>query len=152
MITRDAVDLDLRFEEALNAHDLDALMALYEPLAALMPMPGKAVVGTVAIREALAGFVAANPTIRTSGRLVAQTGDIALLANDVTYSVQGDHGGHQPDNQFIPIFFAGPGVERGVISDDPIRNVDILPTILQHLGIEQTDPLDGEAFDLRDAG
>ena len=77
---------------------------------------------------------------------------IALLANGVTYSVQGDHGGHQPDNQFIPIFFAGPGVEPGVISDDPIRNVDILPTILQHLGIEQTDPLDGEAFDLRDVG
>jgi len=92
MITRDAVDLDRRFEEALNAHDLDALMALYEPLAALMPMPGKTVVGTAAIREALAGFVAANPTIRTSGRLVAQTGDIALLANDWTLALTGPDG------------------------------------------------------------
>ena len=92
MITRDAVDLDRRFEEALNAHDLDALMALYEPLAALMPMPGKTVVGTAAIREALAGFVAASPTIRTSGRLVAQTGDIALLANDWALALTGPDG------------------------------------------------------------
>jgi len=73
---------------------------------------------------------------------------VALLANDVTYSVQGDHGGHQPDNQFIPIFFAGPGVDAGVISDHPIGNVDILPTILEHLGIEPTAPMDGVAFDL----
>lgn len=48
MMTRDPVDLDRRFEEALNAHDLDALMALHEPAAALMPMPGKIVVGTAA--------------------------------------------------------------------------------------------------------
>ncbi len=92
MITRDAVDLDLRFEEALNAHDLESLMALYEPAAALMPVPGQTVVGTAAIREALAGFVAANPTIRTSGRLVAQTGDIALLANDWTLALTGADG------------------------------------------------------------
>ena len=92
MITRDAVDLDRRFEKALNAHDLDALMALYEPGATLMPTPGTTVVGTAAIREALAGFVAANPTIRTAGRLVAQTGDIALLANDWALEVPGADG------------------------------------------------------------
>ena len=28
MIAHDAVELDRRFEQALNAHDLDALMAL----------------------------------------------------------------------------------------------------------------------------
>jgi uncharacterized protein (TIGR02246 family) len=92
MITRDAVDLDRRFEEALNAHDLDALMALYEPGATLMPTPGTTVVGTAAIREALAGFVAANPTIRTAGRLVAQTGDIALLVNDWALELTGPDG------------------------------------------------------------
>jgi len=92
MNTQDAVDLDRRFEEALNAHDLDALMALYEPAAALMPAPGQTVVGSAAIREALAGFVAANPTIRTAGRLVAQTGDLALLANDCTLEMTGPDG------------------------------------------------------------
>ena len=76
---------------------------------------------------------------------------VALLADDVTYSVQGDHGGHQRDNQMIPIFFAGPGVPSGVTSDHRIRNVDILPTILELLGIDPTAPMDGVAFDLRDA-
>jgi uncharacterized protein (TIGR02246 family) len=103
MITRNPVELDRLFEEALNARDLDALMQLYEPEAALMPMPGTTVVGTAAIREALAGFVAANPTIRTSGRLVAQTGDIALLANDWTLALTG------PDGQ--PTSMSGHAIE-----------------------------------------
>jgi len=92
MITDDPVALDRAFEDALNRHDLDALMALYEPEAALMPMPGKVVTGTAAIREALAGFVAMKPVIRTSGRLVAQTGDVALLANDWTLEAAGPDG------------------------------------------------------------
>ena len=80
-MTTDPVELDRMFERALNAGDLDALMSLHEPAAALMPMPGQVVHGTGAIREALAGFVAMKPVIRTSGRLVAQSGDDALLAN-----------------------------------------------------------------------
>jgi type I phosphodiesterase/nucleotide pyrophosphatase len=76
---------------------------------------------------------------------------VALLADDTTYSVQGDHGGHQADNQYIPIFFSGPGVPPGVMSDFPIRNVDILPTIMELMGIPQTAPMDGVAYDLRSA-
>jgi uncharacterized protein (TIGR02246 family) len=91
-ITRDPVELDHMFEEALNAGDIDALVALYEPGAALMPSPGKVVVGAAAIREALAGFLAAKPTITTSGRLVAQAGDIALLANRWTLALTGPDG------------------------------------------------------------
>ena len=45
-----------------------------------------------AIREALAGFLAAKPTITTSGKLVAQTGDIALLANRWTLKMTGPDG------------------------------------------------------------
>ena len=64
--------------------------------------------GTAAIREALAGFVAAKPTIRTSGRLVAQTGDIALLANDWTLALTGPDGkpatmtGHAVESRAAP--------------------------------------------------
>jgi ketosteroid isomerase-like protein len=65
---------------------------LYEPQAALMPSPGNVVIGTAAIREALAGFLAAKPTITTSGKLVAQTGDIALLANQWTLALTGPDG------------------------------------------------------------
>jgi uncharacterized protein (TIGR02246 family) len=92
MVKNNPVELDQLFERALNAGDLDALVALYEPQAALMPSPGKVVVGTAAIREALAGFLAAKPTIATSGKLVAQTGDIALLANRWTLALTGPDG------------------------------------------------------------
>ena len=88
----DPVVLDLEFERRLNARDLDGLMQLYEPEAALMPMPGSVVVGAAAVRGALAGFIAANPAIRTRGRLVARTGDLALLANDWTLEIDGPDG------------------------------------------------------------
>ncbi len=92
MIDDDPVTLDREFERRLNARDLDGLMELYEPEAALMPMPGSVVVGAAAVRSALAGFIAANPAIRTRGRLVARTGDLALLANDWTLDVDGQDG------------------------------------------------------------
>ena len=92
MVNDDPVELDRLFEGALNGGDLDALVALYEPDAALMPSPGNVVVGGKAIREALAGFLAMKPTIRTSGRLVARTGDIALLSNRWTLSLTGPAG------------------------------------------------------------
>jgi uncharacterized protein (TIGR02246 family) len=92
MVKNDPVELDRMFEQALNAGDLDALVALYEPQAALMPSPGKVVIGAAAIREALAGFLAVKPTITTSGKLVAQTGDIALLANKWTLALTGPDG------------------------------------------------------------
>ena len=92
MTARTPEDVDRRFAEALNGGNLDALVALYEPQAALMPSPGKVVIGTAAIREALAGFLAAKPTIATSGKLVAQTGDIALLANRWTLALTGPDG------------------------------------------------------------
>ena len=76
---------------------------------------------------------------------------VALLANDVTYSVQGDHGGHQRDNQIDPDLLLGTGRAVGCHSDVPIGNVDILPTILELLGVEPTAPMDGVAFDLRAA-
>ena len=91
------------FEQAFNAGDLDALMALYEPAAALMPMPGQVVVGAAAVREALAGFVAMKPVIRTSGRLVARTGDLALLANDWKLDATGADG--------KPVAMAGSAIE-----------------------------------------
>ena len=92
MIKDDPVALDREFERLLNAGDLDGLMTLYEAEAALMPMPGSVVVGATGIRAALAGFIAMKPAIKTNGRLVAQSGDLALLANDWTLDVDGPDG------------------------------------------------------------
>ena len=45
---RTMIGRPVALDQRLNADDLDGLMTLYEPAAALMPMPGKVVVGTSA--------------------------------------------------------------------------------------------------------
>ncbi len=76
---------------------------------------------------------------------------VAMLKDRTTYSVEGDHGGHQQDVQRIPIIFSWPGLEASISSAE-ITNVDILPTILEIMGIEPTDPLDGVAVQLPQGG
>jgi ketosteroid isomerase-like protein len=46
------------FEEAFNAGDLDGLMELYEPDAALIAQPGSLANGSEQTRAALQGFLA----------------------------------------------------------------------------------------------
>jgi uncharacterized protein (TIGR02246 family) len=103
MPTRTPEDVDRLFAEAMNAGDLDALMALYEPNATLTPSPGKTVTGTAAIREALAGFLAGAPKMSISPRLVAQTGDLALVTARWELTMRG------PDGSMAPV--AGQSVE-----------------------------------------
>ena len=79
MIAKTPDEVDTLFAKALNAADLDALMSLYEADASLMPSPGNVVVGKVAVREALAGFLAAKPTITLNARTLSHTGDLALV-------------------------------------------------------------------------
>jgi len=78
MAARTPEDVDRLFAAALNAGDIDALVALYEPEASLSPAPGKQVSGHAAIRDALAHFVAAKPRMDLSVRVIAQSGDLAL--------------------------------------------------------------------------
>ena len=72
--------------EAFSAHDLQALVALYEPEATLIPQPGQVVTGTEAIREALSGLLALNPKFELEFKKAFQAGDIALLFSDWTLS------------------------------------------------------------------
>jgi uncharacterized protein (TIGR02246 family) len=92
MTARIPEDLDQLFAEALNAGSLDALVALYEPQAALMPMPDKLVSGSAAIRESLAAFLAGKPRITLTPRLVAQTGDLAVVSAKWELSTTGPDG------------------------------------------------------------
>src|SRR5437763_13759576 len=80
MNARNPEEVDRLFAQALNAGDLDALVALYEPQAALTPEPGKTVIGHPAIRAALAQFVAGKPRIEIVPRVIAQSGDLALVS------------------------------------------------------------------------
>ena len=80
MNARDPQEVDRLFAQALNAGDLDALVALYEPQAALTPEPGKTVIGHAAIRAALAQFVSGRPRMEIVPRVIAQSGDLALVS------------------------------------------------------------------------
>ena len=80
------------FEQAFNAGDIEALMALYEPGAALVPQPGAIAEGTAAIRESLRWFLDRNGQIALDTKLVLQVGDLAYLSNRWSLS-----GGTMPD-------------------------------------------------------
>ena len=72
---------------------------------------------------------------------------IATLPDDTTYSVLGDHGGIQRASQQIPIVFAGADLSGKDLHAE-VRSVDIMPTILDTLGIAPTYDMDGTAYSL----
>jgi uncharacterized protein (TIGR02246 family) len=92
MPARSPEELDRLFSEALNSGNLDALVALYEPHAALSPEPGQVVTGSQAIRGALSAFVAIKPTLALEVKTLAQTGDIALTSAKWSLSGTGPDG------------------------------------------------------------
>jgi hypothetical protein len=76
----------------------------------------------------------------------------ALLETDVTYGVMGDHGGHNRLIQNIPMIFYGPGVGSRD-SGKEIRLVDVMPTILETMGIRyDRRDIDGNAVKLSREG
>ena len=89
---RSPEEVDSLFVKALNAGDIEALMALYEPQASLMPSPGKMVVGAAAIREALGAFLAARPNMTMSQRLVSRGEDLALATSKWEVTMTGPDG------------------------------------------------------------
>ncbi len=92
MPARRPEDLDKLFGEALNAGNLDAMVALYESGASIVTEPGKFVTGTQAVREALRGFVALKPKITLNVRRVISSGDIALVHADWSLTGTGPDG------------------------------------------------------------
>lgn len=71
------------FQETYNTGDLDGLISLFEPEAVLVPGPSQVATGTDAIREGLAGFLAASDCRLPNGRwkttiLTAVRGRLAL--------------------------------------------------------------------------
>lgn len=103
MPARSPEALDRLFSKALNAGDLDALVALYEPQATLTPQPGTVVTGGKAIREALSAFLTSKPTITLENKTLAQTGDIALI------TAKWELSGTGPDGN--PVKMSGHSVE-----------------------------------------
>jgi ketosteroid isomerase-like protein len=96
MPARSPEELDRLFATAMNAGNLEAIMALYEPGASLGSAPGRVVTGTAAIRRVVAEHVAGKPKITVTPKLLAQAGDIALVAT--SWSVAGTGGDGKPFN------------------------------------------------------
>ncbi|MFN8233978.1 MAG: alkaline phosphatase family protein [Actinomycetota bacterium] len=76
--------------------------------------------------------------------MVADSGPdvIALLHDDTSYGVYGDHGGAQEEVQRVPMVFWSDGMRDGS-TPAWFRSVDVMPTILRALGISLTEPVDG---------
>jgi uncharacterized protein (TIGR02246 family) len=73
--------LHRQFEEAFNAGDLDGLLALYEPDAALIPEPGVVVHGRDEIGSALQGYLDVGGTIKLDTKTSVVVDDLAYLIN-----------------------------------------------------------------------
>lgn len=133
-----------------------------EAAAAVLDMPG--VIAAYRKNAAQDDYirVATNPMSRRERRWFLSHGDelvdtmagptgpdvVGLVETDVTYGVIGDHGGHTPEIQRIPMLFYGPGVSSRDSSRE-LRLVDVMPTILKSMGIpyDKRD-LDGRAVNL----
>ena len=85
----DAGDIHRLVEDAFNAGDTDALVALYEEDAAMATPDGTFVYGRDAIREQWSGFVALGGNIQMTTRYAVIVGDTALLSNDWRFTGAG---------------------------------------------------------------
>jgi uncharacterized protein (TIGR02246 family) len=75
------------FEDRFNAGDVDGLLELYEPDAALIAQPGSVAYGAEQARAALQGFLALRGRITLDTKLAFTVGDLAYLSN--TWSLSG---------------------------------------------------------------
>jgi ketosteroid isomerase-like protein len=67
------------FAKFFNSQDVEGLVSLYEPDAALLAGPDQVARGTAEIREALGAFLALGAQIEFGEKaLIAEAGDIAL--------------------------------------------------------------------------
>jgi uncharacterized protein (TIGR02246 family) len=92
MPARSPEELDQLFIDGMNAGDLEAVVALYEPDASLVSQPGQVVTGTVPIREALRGLLAMKPRFTAQAKPTIRTGDLALTGLRWTLQATGPDG------------------------------------------------------------
>jgi ketosteroid isomerase-like protein len=79
-------DIHPSVEAGVNSQDLDGLMALYAPNAAMVLPDGSTVTGTEAIREQWAGLLAMKGRMTLRSRYAIEAGDLAILSNEWTFT------------------------------------------------------------------
>jgi ketosteroid isomerase-like protein len=76
-MTESPEQLHVDFQQAFNRHDLESLVALYEPGAVLVG--DRLVEGTDGIREVYRGILAMRPTMELETLAVNRAGELAML-------------------------------------------------------------------------
>ena len=85
-------DVHLRWLDAINAGDLDAVLSLYEPDSSIVDTEGDLVHGLDAIRKVTAGLLQLEPTFELHVARALQCGDVALLLSP--WRMTGSAGGN----------------------------------------------------------
>jgi uncharacterized protein (TIGR02246 family) len=73
------------FVAAVNAGDIERVMALYEP-GARLAFPGQPSVGHDAIRGALQNLLSQKPSMKGRTVSISEAGDLALLRSEWSFS------------------------------------------------------------------
>jgi len=84
MFIKNPIDMSSTFDTCLNKGDIEALMGLLAPNAVSRTPQGDVLTDQEAIRENLAGMIAAGATLHNTPRHVLVSGDAALLLIDWT--------------------------------------------------------------------
>jgi uncharacterized protein (TIGR02246 family) len=82
----EAQDIHQRVQAAVNAGDVEAMIALYEPDAVMIQEDGSRTVGHEALREFVAGVISLGGRMEMTTRSAAEVGDLALLSTDWRFS------------------------------------------------------------------
>ena len=92
MPARKPEETDLLDADAVNAGDVNASLALYEPGASFVPGPGQVATGIDAIRQVVGSFFDMKPKLSVEVEQVVQAGDIAPLYSRWTFAGTGRDG------------------------------------------------------------
>jgi arylsulfatase A-like enzyme len=78
-----------------------------------------------------------------------------ILSGDTIVIITSDHGGHnnthhsdQEEDMTIPLMIYGPGIPKGREISGQVSIMDIAPTIVRFLGLEQPESWMGKAISL----
>lgn len=91
-IVTNAEQLPIQFQHALNAGDVDAVLALFADGAGMRTTTGAQIAGAEELREEISGTLAAHGKLTNVPRLTLLGADTALLVTDWTMEIDGPDG------------------------------------------------------------
>ncbi|WP_051711783.1 YybH family protein [Streptomyces sp. NRRL S-350] len=91
-VVKDPAELPILFQNALNAGDVDGVLALFAAEAGMRTVSGGLLTGAEALRTELGGTVAARGRLTNVHRHALVGADTALLVTDWTLEIDGPDG------------------------------------------------------------